>query len=178
MAGRSKKIRLKQSIVNNIDNHTFSGPMKSGTAPSIGVIKYYWYNYNANCNTNPNAVKKSYDNMVFLNINPAQTPVSAGFRPTTNYNYSYNAPSSVPFFDANVKYDNHYFRGDNKYLRGDILPFGEPNKNQFYVTPSQHMTGFSSRQNNVNTAYRIPPENRIGRVFGYNGGSFVYPPKR
>jgi hypothetical protein len=171
MAGRSKKIRLRQSYVNHIDNNTFSGPMKSGTAPSIGVIKYYWYNYNANCNTNPNAVKKSYDNMVFLNINPAQTPVSAGFRPTTNYNYSYNAPRSIPFYDANVKYDNHYYRGT-------YLPYGKPKDNQIYVTPSQHMTGFASRQNNVNTAYRIPPENRTGRVFGYNGGSFVYPPKK
>ena len=90
MAGRSRKVRCIQSYVNHIDNNTFSGPMKMGTAPSIGVTRNYWYNYVTQCNTNPNAVKKSYDNMVFLNINPAQTPVSAGFRPSTNYNYSYN----------------------------------------------------------------------------------------
>ena len=104
MAGRPKKIRSIQSYINHIDNNTFSGPMKMGTAPSIGVTRNYWYNYVTQCNTNPNAVKKSYDNMVFLNINPAQTPVSAGFRPTTNYNYSYNAPPGVQFYDANVKY--------------------------------------------------------------------------
>ena len=110
MAGRAKVIRLKQSLVNNIDNHTFSGPMKMGTAPSIGVTRYYWYNYAANCNTNPNAVKKSYNNMVFLNITPSKTPVPEGFTPTTNYNYSYNAPKGVQFYDANTKYDNHYYR--------------------------------------------------------------------
>ena len=102
MAGRPKKIRSIQSYINNIDNNTFSGPMKMGTAPSIGVTRNYWYNYVTQCNTNPNAVKKSYNNMVFLNINPAQTPVSAGFRPTTNYNYSYNAPPGVGFYDADV----------------------------------------------------------------------------
>ena len=95
MAGRSRVMRLKTSIVNNIDAHTFSGPMKSGTSPSIGVTRNYWYNYATQCNQNPNQVKKSYANMVFLNINPAQTPVSAGFRPTTNYNYSYIGPKGV-----------------------------------------------------------------------------------
>lgn len=110
MAGRSRVMRLKQSIVNNIDAHTFSGPMKSGTSPSIGVTRNYWYNYATQCNQNPNQIKKSYANMVFLNINSAQTPVSAGFRPTTNYNYSYIAPKGVAFYDANVKYANHYYR--------------------------------------------------------------------
>jgi hypothetical protein len=51
--------------------------------------------------------------MVFLNINPAQTPVSAGFTPTTNYNYSYNPPPGVAFYDAKSKYDNHYYRPYN-----------------------------------------------------------------
>lgn len=110
MAGRPRIVRCRDSYINNIDNHTFSGPMKTGTAPSIGVTRYYWYNYNTNCNTNPNAVKKSYKNMVFLNINSAQTPVSAGFRPTTNYNYSYNPPGKVGFYDANAKFDNHFYK--------------------------------------------------------------------
>jgi hypothetical protein len=84
--------------------------MKSGTAPSIGVTRNYWYNYSTQCNTNPNQIKKSYANMVFLNINPAQTPVSAGFRPTTNYNYSYNPVPGVGFYDLNTQYDNHFYR--------------------------------------------------------------------
>jgi hypothetical protein len=92
MAGRPKVIRCKQSYINNIDNHTFSGPMKMGTSPSIGVTRNYWNNYNTQCNQNPNAVKKSYNNMVFLNINPAQTPVSAGFKPTNNNGYTNNYP--------------------------------------------------------------------------------------
>lgn len=167
MAGRSKKIRLRISYVNHIDNYTFSGPMKSGTAPSIGRIKYYWHNYNSQCNTNPNAIKKSYNNMVFLNINPASTPVSEGFRPTTNYNYSYNASARTPFYDANVKFDNHYYRGS-------YLPFAKPKINEFYMQPSQHMTGFASRQNNLNTAYRIPSEQRLSQVSGYNGNSFGF----
>jgi hypothetical protein len=89
MAGRPRIVRNINSYINSIDNHTFSGPMKTGTGPSIGKIKYYWYNYYQRCNQDPNAVKKSYDNMVFLNINSAQTPVPAGFRPTTNNNYIY-----------------------------------------------------------------------------------------
>jgi len=113
MAGRPRIVRCKDSYVNHIDNNTFSGPMKMGTAPSIGVTRQYWHNYNTNCNTNPNAVKKSYNNMVFLNINSAQTPVSAGFRPTTNYNYSYNPQNGVSFYDANSKYDNHFYRPYN-----------------------------------------------------------------
>ena len=113
MAGRPKRIRCIQSYINNIDNNTFSGPMKMGTAPSIGVTRNYWYNYATQCNTNPNAVKKSYDNMVFLNINSAQTPVSAGFTPTSNYNYSYIAPPGVKWYDPNVKYHNHYYRPYN-----------------------------------------------------------------
>jgi len=140
MAGRSKVMRLKQSIVNNIDAHTFSGPMKSGTSPSVGVTRYYWYNYATQCNQNPNQIKKSYDNMVFLNINPAQTPVSAGFRPTTNYNYSYNAPRGVGFYDANAKYDNHYYR--------PRYPIQQPlTTTPVYIQPSRHMTGFVSKPN-------------------------------
>jgi hypothetical protein len=113
MAGRPKRVRSIQSYINNIDNNTFSGPMKSGTAPSIGVTRNYWYNYVTQCNTNPNQVKKSYANMVFLNINSAQTAVPAGFRPTTNYSYSYNPPNGVAFYDANTKFRNHYYRPYN-----------------------------------------------------------------
>jgi hypothetical protein len=137
MAGRPHKIRSIKSYVNNIDAHTFAGPMKMGTAPSIGVTRNYWHNYVTQCNTNPNAVKKSYNNMVFLNINPAQTPVSAGFRPTTNYNYSYNAPAGAQFYDANVKYDNHFYR---PYLSPQQHTIGK------FMNPSQHMTGFTSNQ--------------------------------
>ena len=136
MAGRPRRIRSIQSYVNHIDNNTFSGPMKMGTAPSIGVTRNYWYNYVTQCNTNPNAVKKSYDNMVFLNVNPAQNAVTAGFRPTTNYNYSYNAPPGVGFYDPNVKYDNHYYRPYNHpapVTTGEFQPI------------SNHMTGFVSK---------------------------------
>jgi hypothetical protein len=136
MAGRPRVVRCKDSYINNIDNHTFSGPMKTGTGPSIGVTRYYWYNYDSRCNQNPNAVKKSYKNMVFLNINSAQTPVSEGFRPTTNYNYSYNAPGRVQFYDANVKYDNHFYR-----------PYIQPMKANVTngIPVSKHMTGFVSK---------------------------------
>lgn len=137
MAGRPHRIRSIKSYVNNIDAHTFSGPMKSGTSPSVGVTRNYWYNYATQCNQNPNQIKKSYNNMVFLNINPAQTPVSAGFRPTTNYNYSYNAPRGVGFYDANAKYDNHYYR-----------PYFTPSPTTGrFIDPSKHMTGFVSNQN-------------------------------
>jgi hypothetical protein len=135
MAGRPHRIRSIKSYVNNIDAHTFSGPMKSGTAPSVGVTRNYWYNYVTQCNTNPNQIKKSYNNMVFLNINPAQTPVSAGFRPTTNYNYSYNPRPGVAFYDANVKYDNHFYRPYTQTM---------PVTGNF-INPSRHMTGFVSR---------------------------------
>jgi hypothetical protein len=133
MAGRSRKVRNIQSYINNIDNNTFSGPMKMGTAPSIGVTRNYWYNYITQCNTNPNAVKKSYDNMVFLNINPAQTPVSAGFRPTTNGGYTYNAYPQVAYYNPNVKYDNHFYRPYN--------PPASISSGTFVQSP-QNMTGF------------------------------------
>lgn len=138
MSGKSHKVRCINSYVNHIDANTFSGPMKSGTAPSIGVTRNYWHNYATQCNQDPNQIKKSYANMVFLNINSAQTAVSAGFRPTTNYNYSYNGPSGVKFYDANVKYDNHYYR---PYLQQG------PSVNGTFINPSKHMTGFTSRQN-------------------------------
>jgi hypothetical protein len=83
MAGRPRIVRSIQSYVNHIDAHTFSGPMKMGTSPSIGVTRNFWYNYQSQCNQKAGAVKKSYKQMVFLNINPAQTVVSAGFRPST-----------------------------------------------------------------------------------------------
>jgi hypothetical protein len=131
MAGRSRVMRLKQSIVNNIDAHTFSGPMKSGTSPSVGVTHNFWYNYSTQCNQNPNQVKKSYANMVFLNINPAQTPVSAGFRQTTNYNYNYNSHNNVSYYDANSKFDNHFYSPYTKTTNG-------------FTRVSRHMTGFNN----------------------------------
>ena len=136
MAGRPRVVRCKDSYVNHIDNNTFSGPMKMGTSPSIGVTRYYWYNYGSRCNQRANAVKKSYDNMVFLNITPAHTPVSAGFMPTCNYNYSYIAPNGVQFYDANAKYDNHYYR---PYLFPAI-----PN-DKIFMPVSKKMTGFTSK---------------------------------
>ena len=90
MAGRPKKIRCIQSYINHIDANTFSGPMKMGTSPSVGVTRYYWHNYQVNCNQKAGAIKKSYANMVFLNLNTARTPVSASFKPSVNYNYGYN----------------------------------------------------------------------------------------
>ena len=133
MAGRPRKVRNIQSYINNIDNNTFSGPMKMGTAPSIGVTRNYWYNYVTQCNTNPNAVKKSYANMVFLNINPAQTPVKEGFRPTTNNNYTYNTYPKVAYYNPNVKYDNHFFRP---------YAYPAPVSNDTVVLTPQNMTGF------------------------------------
>jgi len=136
MAGRPRKIRCIQSYINNIDNNTASGPMKMGTGPSIGVTRNYWYNYVTQCNTNPNAVKKSYSNMVFLNTNSAQTPVPSGFRPTTNYNYSYNAPPGVAFYDPNSKFNNHYYR---PYFPPVPVTAGK------FQPASKHMTGFVSK---------------------------------
>ena len=107
--------------------------MKMGTAPSIGVTRNYWYNYITQCNTNPNAVKKSYANMVFLNINPAQTPVKEGFRPTTNNNYTYNTYPKVAYYNPNVKYDNHFFRP---------YAYPAPIRNGAFVQSPQNMTGF------------------------------------
>jgi hypothetical protein len=105
MSGKSKKIRNIQSYINHIDNNTFSGPMKMGTSPSIGVTRNYWRNYLVNCNQKAGAVKKSYENMVFLNINPAQTPVPSGFKPSINYgyknvpqvNYGYASPNQLMY---------------------------------------------------------------------------------
>jgi len=137
MAGRPKRIRSIQSYINHIDNNTASGPMKIGLPPSVGVTRYYWHNYQVNCNQAANKPKKSYANMVFLAINPAQTPVPAGFTPTANYNYSYNAPPGVNFYDANVKYDNHFYR---PYFPPQKVTVGK------FINPSQHMTGFTSNQ--------------------------------
>ena len=94
MAGRPRVVRCIQSLVNHIDNHTASGPMKMGTAPSVGITRNFWHNLQTQCNTQANKPKKSYKNMVFLNINPSQTPVSEGFKQSTNYNYSY-VPSHI-----------------------------------------------------------------------------------
>jgi len=143
MAGKAKVVRLKQSLVNYTDNRTAAGNMKMGLPPSIGVTRYYWHNYSVYCNTKAGAPKKSYDNMVFLSINPAQTPVTSGFRPTTNYNYSYNAPRNTSFYDANAKYDNHFVR--QYYNIRDSIPVY--NNNGLQIPVSKHMTGFPSNKN-------------------------------
>ena len=88
MAGRSKKIRNINSYVNNIDNNNFSGPMKSGTTRFIGTTRNFWHNYETRGNQNPQQVKKSYSNMVFLNINSAITPCSSSFTPSNFVNYT------------------------------------------------------------------------------------------
>ena len=95
MAGRPRIIRNIKSYINQIDNNSFSGPMKMGTSPSVGVIKYYWHNYQSNCNQTAGKMKKSYANMVFLNINPARTPVSAGF-PQSQHSLFLNYPGREP----------------------------------------------------------------------------------
>jgi hypothetical protein len=112
MAGKSKVVRSIQSLINKIDNNCGSGPMKMGTAPSVGITHNYWHNLQTQCNTKAGKPKKSYNNMVFLNINPAQTPVPSGFTPNTNYNYSYVPNQSLPnyFADYNKKYHNHFYR--------------------------------------------------------------------
>lgn len=136
MAGRPRLVRNKASYIAAIDAHTASGPMKMGTGPSIGKTHYLWYNYATQCNQNPGKLKKSYRNLVENNINPAITASAAGFRPSTNYNYSYIAPNRTgSWYDANVKYDNHFYG---------------PMRTQFYgnantMRPvSRHMTGFAS----------------------------------
>jgi len=88
MAGRPKKIRSIQSYINSIDNNTFSGSMKAGTPSSIGVTRNFWYNYKTQCNQNPNLIKKSYDNMVFLNINSANIHTNEGFKSSQYVNYT------------------------------------------------------------------------------------------
>jgi hypothetical protein len=82
--------------------------------------------------------------MVFLNINPAQTPVSAGFRPTTNYNYSYNPHPGVGFYDANTKFDNHFYNYPSRFF----APSSQYQKYNNMPPPSRHMTGFPSNINN------------------------------
>ena len=112
MAGRPRIVRSIKSYINYVDNHTASGPMKMGTAPSVGITHYYWHNLQCYANQTAGKPKKSYKNMVFLGINPAQTPVSAGFTQSCNYNYSYVPNRLLPnfFADYNTKYHNHYYR--------------------------------------------------------------------
>jgi hypothetical protein len=119
MAGRPKIVRNIKSYINYVDNHSDSGPMKMGTAPSVGITHYYWHNLQCYANQTAGKPKKSYKNMVFLGINPAQTPVSEGFTPSCNYNYSYVPNRSYPnyFADYNKKYHNHYYR---PYLPNEI----------------------------------------------------------
>ena len=112
MAGRPRIVRSIKSYVNFVDNHTASGPMKMGTAPSVGITHYYWHNLQCYANQTAGKPKKSYKNMVFLNINPSQTPVREGFTQSTNYNYSYVPNKLLPNYvaDYNTKYHNHYYR--------------------------------------------------------------------
>jgi hypothetical protein len=112
MAGRPKIVRCIQSHINAVDNTTFAGNMKTGLPPRVGVTHYYHDFYSARCNQDPNAVKKSYNNMVFLNVNPSQTATPAGFTPTANFNYTYTRPG-VYYYDANLKYKKHYYRPYN-----------------------------------------------------------------
>jgi len=90
MAGRPKRIRSINSYIAHIDNNTASGPMKCGLTSSIGNTHYYSHFYQTRGTTKTNQFKKSYNNMVFLNINSAQTPVSEGFTPSTYVNYTNN----------------------------------------------------------------------------------------
>jgi hypothetical protein len=111
MAGRPRKVRNIQSHINSVDNSTFSGPMKMGTPPSIGKIKYYWHNYLVNCNQDPDKKKKSYANMVFLNLNSAQTPTPEAFTPSSlRTTYTYIPPPGVYYYDANRKYNQSFTR--------------------------------------------------------------------
>ena len=112
MAGRPRIVRNIKSYINYVDNHSDSGPMKIGTAPSVGVTHYYWHNLQCYANQTAGKPKKSYKNMVFLGINPAQTPVREGFTQSCNYNYSYVPNHVLPnfFADYNKKYHNHYYR--------------------------------------------------------------------
>jgi hypothetical protein len=112
MAGRPRIVRNIKSYINYVDNHSDSGPMKIGTAPSVGVTHYYWHNLQSYANQTAGKPKKSYKNMVFLGINPAQTPVKEGFTQSCNYNYSYIPNRVLPnyFADYNKKYHNHYYR--------------------------------------------------------------------
>jgi predicted nucleic acid binding AN1-type Zn finger protein len=112
MAGRPKIVRSIKSYINYVDNHSDSGPMKMGTAPSVGITRNYWHNLQCYANQTAGKPKKSYKNMVFLGINPAQTPVREGFTQSCNYNYSY-VPNRVQgnyFADYNKKYHNHFYR--------------------------------------------------------------------
>lgn len=112
MAGRPRIVRGIKSHINYVDNRSASGPMKMGTAPSVGITHYYWHNLQCYANQTAGKPKKSYKNMVFLGINSAQTPVSAGFTQSCNYNYSYVPHRVLPnyFADYNTKYHNHYYR--------------------------------------------------------------------
>lgn len=112
MAGRPRIVRGIKSYINYVDNRSASGPMKMGTAPSVGITRNYWHNLKCYANQTAGKPKKSYKNMVFLGINPAQTPVSAGFTQSCNYNYSYVPNRLLPnfFADYNTKYHNHYYR--------------------------------------------------------------------
>jgi len=121
MAGRPRIVRSIKSYVNYVDNHSDSGPMKMGTAPSVGITRNYWHNLQCYANQTAGKHKKSYKNMVFLGINPAQTPVREGFTQSCNYNYSYvpNRVQANYFADYNKKYHNHFYR---PYLPNEINP--------------------------------------------------------
>ena len=121
MAGRPRIVRNIKSYINYVDNRSDSGPMKMGTAPSVGITRNYWHNLQCYANQKAGKPKKSYKNMVFLGINPAQTPVREGFTQSCNYNYSYVPNRVLPnfFADYNKKYHNHYYRPYSPYLGED-----------------------------------------------------------
>jgi hypothetical protein len=88
MAGRPRKIRCVQSYVNRIDNNTFAGPMKCGLTSTIGVTHYYSTLNQARGTTRANQKKKTYNNMVFLNITSAHNATPEGFKPSSYINYT------------------------------------------------------------------------------------------
>jgi hypothetical protein len=84
-----------------------------GTSPRIGVTHTYWKLYQKLTNQGADKIKKNYDNMVFLNINPSQTPVPQGFRQSVNYGYTNGSSNaySQPMFNYYPR--NVYGNGTN-----------------------------------------------------------------
>jgi len=126
MAGRPRIIKCKQSYINYTDNNTASGNMKMGTSPSVGVIRYYWHNYQSHCNQTAGKPKKSYNNMVFLNINPAITPVSAGFPQSQQAGLYINYPGRTqPLSTYQAKMFRHGPMARFFYINGQIPGFSQ-----------------------------------------------------
>ena len=81
--------------------------------------------------------------MVFLNINPSQTPVPEGFTQSCNYNYSYVPNRAYPNFfeDYNKKYHNHYYR---PYL---------PNETKNEITDDTRLLEFKQKYTDTYNSY-------------------------